>query len=518
MPTEYFETRERALLGPRYEELYAAPTDNAARGVTVSALRAQPDEFAARAGLALKPSPFCTAAFAVDEETFRPGRHPYHHAGVFYSQEPSAASAAPLLGVKPGMRVLDLCAAPGGKSSQLAAALRGQGLLVSNEYVAARAEILKSNLERMGVANAVVLNETPARIAAALPEFFDRVLVDAPCSGEGMFRKEPAALAQHSEALVRQCAALGAEILDCAAAVLAPGGELVYSTCTFAPEEDEAQVGAFLARHPEFALVDALGNVDYTFGSEGEANRTGGYALDVRKVRRIWPCQGGEGHFMARLVKAGTPRVLPQAGTYSAEEELWLAQAAKTQQSQKGKNGANAGKAQGSARAERREASRACREAARGGRGGKGAPTAPEARSASPAQVLAAWQEFAARSFPALLDRPAVVRGDSVLLPVPFPPVALHILRAGVFAGSVQKGRFVPEHHLFTAFGAQCANCEPLALDDARTEEYLAGREIEARAAQDGWCCVTVDGWPLGGGKVSAGRVKNHYPKALRNL
>ena len=128
---------------------------------------------------------------------FKPGRHPYHHAGVFYSQEPSASSAAPLLGVRPGMRVLDLCAAPGGKSSQLAAALRGQGLLVSNEYVAARAEILKSNLERMGVPNAVVLNETPARIAAALPEFFDRVLVDAPCSGEGMFRKEPAALAQH---------------------------------------------------------------------------------------------------------------------------------------------------------------------------------------------------------------------------------------------------------------------------------------------------------------------------------
>ena len=134
-----------------------------------------------------------------------------------------------LLGVRPGMRVLDLCAAPGGKSSQLAAALRGQGLLVSNEYVAARAEILKSNLERMGVPNAVVLNETPARIAAALPEFFDRVLVDAPCSGEGMFRKEPAALAQHCEALVKQCAELGADILDSAAAALAPGGELVYS-------------------------------------------------------------------------------------------------------------------------------------------------------------------------------------------------------------------------------------------------------------------------------------------------
>ena len=291
MPAEYFEARERALLGERYDTLYAAPQETAARGVTVSALRTTPEGFAARADFPLRPSPFCKAAFVVEQPDFKPGRHPYHHAGVFYSQEPSASSAAPLLGVRPGMRVLDLCAAPGGKSSQLAAALQGQGLLVSNEYVAARAEILKSNLERMGVSNAVVLNETPARIAAALPEFFDRVLVDAPCSGEGMFRKEPAALAQHCEALVKQCAELGADILDSAAAALAPGGELVYSTCTFAPEEDEGQVAAFLQRHPEFTLADVLGNVDYTFGSEGEANRTGGLPLDVSKVRRIWPCQ-----------------------------------------------------------------------------------------------------------------------------------------------------------------------------------------------------------------------------------
>ena len=317
MSAEYFEARERALLGERYDTLYAAPQETAARGVTVSALRTTPEEFAARADFPLRPSPFCKAAFVVEQPDFKPGRHPYHHAGVFYSQEPSASSAAPLLGVRPGMRVLDLCAAPGGKSSQLAAALQGQGLLVSNEYVAARAEILKSNLERMGVSNAVVLNETPARIAAALPEFFDRVLVDAPCSGEGMFRKEPAALAQHCEALVKQCAELGADILDSAAAALAPGGELVYSTCTFAPEEDEGQVAAFLQRHPEFTLADVLGNVDYPFGSEGEANRTGGLPLDVSKVRRIWPCQGGEGHFMARLVKAGTPRTLPAPGEYT---------------------------------------------------------------------------------------------------------------------------------------------------------------------------------------------------------
>ena len=512
MPTEYFEQRERALLGDRFDVLYAAPQETAERGVTVSALRASPEQFAQKADFPLEASPFCKAAFVVHQPDFKPGRHPYHHAGVFYSQEPSASSAAPLLGVRPGMRVLDMCAAPGGKSSQLAAALQGRGVLVSNEYVAARADILKSNLERMGVPNAVVLNETPARIADALPEFFDRVLVDAPCSGEGMFRKEPVARTQHCEALVKQCAALGAEILDCAAAVLAPGGQLVYSTCTFAPEEDEGQVAAFLQRHPEFELADALGNVDYTFGSEGEANRTGGLPLDVSKVRRIWPCQGGEGHFMARLVKNGTPRALPAEGEYTPEEQLWLAAAEAAGKKAKGKGGKPAKAAD--ARSARRENARACREAVRGA--GRSRETAAEA--VSPAQSLAAWQEFAKEYFPALADRPAVVHGGGVLLPVPFPQTNLHVLRAGVFVGSVQKGRFVPEHHLFTAFGAQCMNCEELTLADPRTVEYLSGREVEARTAADGWCCVTVDGWTLGGGKVSSGRVKNHYPKALRLL
>ena len=478
MPTEYFEQRERALLGERFDVLYAAPQETAERGVTVSALRASPEQFAQKADFPLEASPFCKAAFVVHQPDFKPGRHPYHHAGVFYSQEPSASSAAPLLGVQPGMRVLDMCAAPGGK----------------------------------GVSNAVVLNESPARIADALPEFFDRVLVDAPCSGEGMFRKEPVARTQHCEALVKQCAALGAEILDCAAAVLAPGGQLVYSTCTFAPEEDEGQVAAFLQRHPEFELADALGNVDYTFGSEGEANRTGGLPLDVSKVRRIWPCQGGEGHFMARLVKNGTPRALPAEGEYTPEEQLWLAAAEAAGKKAKGKGGKPAKAAD--ARSARRENARACREAVRGA--GRSRETAAEA--VSPAQSLAAWQEFAKEYFPALADRPAVVHGGGVLLPVPFPQTNLHVLRAGVFVGSVQKGRFVPEHHLFTAFGALCVNREELTLSDPRTVEYLSGREVEARTAADGWCCVTVDGWTLGGGKVSSGRVKNHYPKALRLL
>lgn len=461
MPGEYFEARERALLGTRYDVLYTAPCA-VRRGVTVNGLRCAPQEFAAAVDFGLEPSPFCDAAFLLTDPQLRPGRHAYHHAGVFYVQEPSASVPAGLLGVRPGERVLDLCAAPGGKTSQLAAALRGEGLLVANEYVAARAGVLKSNLERMGVTNALVLNESTARVAAAFPAFFDKVLVDAPCSGEGMFRKESVAVTQYDQPLLDRCAALGAEILENAAAMLAPGGVLVYSTCTFAPGEDEGQIAAFLAKHPEFTLCDLSG---CGFGQPGEANRAGNYPLQAEYCRRIWPCDGGEGHFMAKLQKAAdAPAVeLPR-----------------------GKNGK--------------------------GKGGK----TPRVD----AKALQAWQSFAKELFPTLAGQPIAVVGDGFLLEPPalLPAAKLHVLRAGVPAGRAAKGRFEPAHALFMAYGAQCTNCEELTLADPRTAAWLRGEEIEAQTAQNGWCAVLVDGFPLGGGKASGGRIKNHYPKALRNL
>ena len=443
-----FERRERALLGPRFEELYDYATAEPARGVTVNTLRCAPETLAEQADFPLAPSPFCPAAFAVPAE-FRPGRHAYHHAGVLYSQEPSAAAPAALLEVQPGMRVADLCAAPGGKTSQLAAALQGQGVLLANEYVNARAEILRQNLERMGVVNAVVTNEDTSRIAAALPGWFDRVLVDAPCSGEGMFRKEPAALAQHSPALVAQCAALGREILENAAALLAPGGVLVYSTCTFTPEEDEAQVAAFLARHPEFTLCDlsACG-----FGRPGEANRApDGFSASF--CRRIWPADGGEGHFMAKLRKS--------ADAPSVTSRL---------------------------------------------------------KPARPVKPPKEWLEFVSSCFPSLAEAPVTQAGEWLLLAPDFPQTKLKTLRSGVLAGSVLKKRFQPAHALFMAYGAACTNQERLTLRDPRTAAWLRGEEIDAVTAQSGWCAVLVDGFPLGGGKVSSGHIKNHYPKALRNL
>ena len=419
---------------------------------------------------------------------------------------------AHVLPIEPGDRVLDICAAPGGKSTELAAKLKGKGVLVSNDISNSRAKALLKNLELFGISNAYVISEAPYKLAEHFEGYFDKILIDAPCSGEGMFRKEPSVMKSWVEHGNDYFVKLQQEITSYALKMLRPGGMMLYSTCTFAPEEDEGQVAAFLQRHPEFTLADALGNVDYTFGSEGEANRTGGLPLDVSKVRRIWPCQGGEGHFMARLVKAGTPRVLPAEGEYTAEEQLWLAAAEAAGKKAKGKGGKPAKTPD--ARSARRENARACREAVQGEKRSREA----QAGETSPAQSLAAWHAFAGQYFPALVDRPAVVHGGGVLLPVPFPQTNLHVLRAGVFVGSVQKGRFVPEHHLFTAFGAQCVNREELTLDDPRCVEYLSGREVEARIAADGWCCVTVDGWPLGGGKVSGGRVKNHYPKALRLL
>ena len=223
------------------------------------------------------------------DPTSRPGLHPYHEAGVYYLQEASAMSAVALLDPKPGEKICDLCAAPGGKSTQIAGRMGGQGLLLCNEYSPARAKILSRNIERMGVANAIVTNEKTENLAARLPGFFDRVLVDAPCSGEGMFRKEEAAVTDWSQQTVVMCAARQAEILDNAARLLKPGGHLVYSTCTFAPEENELTVAAFLDRHPEFApeRVDAPW---FTAGEQG--------------TYRMWPHKLlGEGHFGAVLRK-----------------------------------------------------------------------------------------------------------------------------------------------------------------------------------------------------------------------
>lgn len=234
------------------------------------------------------PVPWEPEGFYYDPQT-RPGLHVYHEAGVYYLQEASAMAPVALLDSKPGERVCDLCAAPGGKTTQIAGRMLGQGFLVCNEINPKRAKILSRNIERMGVANALVTNEHPETLASRFPGFFDRVLVDAPCSGEGMFRKEEAAVTDWSQETVQMCARRQREILDSAARLVRPGGRLVYSTCTFAPEEDEETVGAFLKSHPEFAPEP----VDAPWFVSGE-----------NASYRMWPHKLlGEGHFAAVLRK-----------------------------------------------------------------------------------------------------------------------------------------------------------------------------------------------------------------------
>ncbi len=234
------------------------------------------------------PVPWEPEGFYYDPQT-RPGLHVYHEAGVYYLQEASAMAPVALLDPKPGERVCDLCAAPGGKTTQIAGRMLGRGFLVCNEINPKRAKILSRNIERMGVANALVTNEHPETLASRFPGFFDRVLVDAPCSGEGMFRKEEAAVTDWSQETVQMCARRQGEILDSAARLVRPGGWLVYSTCTFAPEEDEETVGAFLEAHPEFTPEP----VEAPWFVPGE-----------NASYRMWPHKLlGEGHFAAVLRK-----------------------------------------------------------------------------------------------------------------------------------------------------------------------------------------------------------------------
>jgi len=236
------------------------------------------------------PVPWEPMGYYYDPDA-RPGLHPYHEAGVYYLQEASAMSAVALLDPLPGEKVCDLCAAPGGKTSQIAGRMAGEGFLLCNEINPKRAKILGRNIERMGVANALVTNEHPQNLAEKYPGFFDRVLIDAPCSGEGMFRKEEAAVTDWSQETVEMCARRQREILHSGARLLKPGGRLVYSTCTFAPEENEQAIETFLADHPEFER-EPVAAPWFTPAGEG--------------AFRLWPHKLlGEGHFAAVLRKTG---------------------------------------------------------------------------------------------------------------------------------------------------------------------------------------------------------------------
>ena len=292
LPHDFIE-RQRRLLGDEFAAFAAAYDRPRSAGI-----RLNPRKRTAPL------SQFCGAAIPWAQNGYyllpdvRPGLHPYHDAGVYYLQEPSAMAPAVLLDAQPDERVLDLCAAPGGKTTQLAAAMQGRGLLVCNEIHPKRARILSSNIERLGVTNALVLNEHPAELAARFPNYFDRIMVDAPCSGEGMFRKEEAAINDWSLETVRMCAARQYEILCSAARMLRAGGRLVYSTCTFAPEENEGVVSRFLHSHPDFSVV----RVEAPWFASGQPDWIDAPADGIAATFRLWPhLLHAEGQYAAVL-------------------------------------------------------------------------------------------------------------------------------------------------------------------------------------------------------------------------
>lgn len=419
----------------------------------------------------------------------QPGKHALHEAGVYYIQEPSAMAVVPLLEVQPGEKVLDLCAAPGGKSTQIAGYLQGQGLLVCNEIHPARAKILSENIERMGVPNACVTNETPARLSDKFPGYFDRILVDAPCSGEGMFRKNEVACEEWSPENVELCAERQDEILDCAAQMLRPGGRLVYSTCTFAPAENEGSISRFLKRHPEFKLLpiekgamglpegvcdgrpewadldeSGIACVEEATGNDGRISEK-----DLRNTLRLWPhIIRGEGHFAAVLQKEG-------------------------------------------------EVSEAYETFATGG---------TEPGCSVKDKELSLWWDFwkeleadGGSDLSKTLEQGILVRfGDELYVaPVEMPALkGMKVLRPGLHLGTLKKKRFEPSHALALALSeSDVRHVCHLNAEDGVTAGYLNGQTFNYEG-EKGWYLIVVDGYSLGWGKLAGGIMKNHYPKGLR--
>lgn len=510
-----FEERMKELLGDEYQDFAASYDRERVQGLRLNGLKTEQDEaweitgapaladyIRRETGFGLEKIPWVKEGYYYGGND-RPGRHPFHEAGLYYIQEPSAMAVAELLDPRPGERVLDLCAAPGGKSSHIASRLKGRGFLLSNEIHPARAKILSQNMERMGVRNAVVSNEDSAHLARIFHGFFHKIVVDAPCSGEGMFRKDQEARTQWSEEHVRMCAARQGEILDNAASMLAPGGRMVYSTCTFAPEENEGTVLDFLKRHPEFRTEQVKACPGFTegqprwagFGREEEEperepeREPGEKPLDEYHLEytfRIMPHKlEGEGHFMAVLRKAG-------GGEANGEAS-------------------NGEKAQG--------------EKAKGG-----------ALSRNPMYLDAGKRKEVFRDFEPFirntmtepdrfLDRMEyVLFGDQLyLLPPDMPDMkGIKILRPGLHMGTLKKNRFEPSHALALALRKdQVKLSRELPPGEDGSSRYLKGETLilEDRGGEEepkGWVLVCTGGFSLGWAKCAGGMLKNHYPKGLR--
>lgn len=465
---EAFRRQMATMLKPEelesFLESYNAPR---ALGLRINAAKldtASPQFRELQEQFGLEPIPWCPTGYYYKEDT-RPGKHPYHAAGFYYLQEPSAMSSAELLDPQPGETVLDLAGAPGGKSTQIAAKLGKTGLLIANEIHPSRAQILAENIERMGLSNTVVVQSTPDKLAERFPRFFDRIMLDAPCSGEGMFRKDPEAIREWSPEHVTMCAARQLDIMHSAVAMLKPGGVLGYSTCTFNLQENEELIAAVIQQYP---------------------------SLRLERMERVWPhLERGEGHFVA---------VLRLAQIEGNEETVGAAGRAERMQ---GKGNPAAKRTDGTARLNKQtsEAWDLFRQFA--------AEALTDGLAALPDDgepLLFGEQLYWLPHGQAHSFSSSFLEG-------------LRTLRPGLHLATVKKNRVEPAHALALALPIQSTSTTvTFPAESAELHAYLRGEALPApEGLSGGWIPVcTGGGQPIGWAKCSSGQLKNHYPKGLR--
>ncbi len=448
MLPERFNERMKDILGEDYAAFESALGEANVRAIRVNTTKISVADFLDRTALRLSPIDYAEDGF-IPESCDGIGRTAEHHAGMFYVQDPGAMATVKALEIKKGWRVLDACSAPGGKASQLASAIGDGGVLLANEYVPKRAKIIVSNFERLGIKNAVITSLDTAKIGEMFDSYFDLVLCDAPCSGEGMFRKYGEAITEWSEDNVRLCAERQREILNNLSGTVKAGGYLLYSTCTYSKEENEDTVADFLKNHPDFELcqVDEKIRAATADGLDGMA-----------EARRFYPhLTKGEGQFIALMKKRENSDNL---STILYKENVKL-------------------------------------------------PSKEE---------IAVVRKFILDNISGEIEGRIIKWGEYLaLIPhdLPLPPYS--VFMPGVMLGEVKKGNFFPHHQLFSAYGDRFVRKEELTKGDARVEKYLRGEEIDSTLSEVGWCAVIYEGVCLGGGKISGGRIKNHYPKGLRN-
>lgn len=451
LPEEFVRKMKR-LLGAdykNYEECFEQPRHY---GLRVNTAKISVEEFLKIAPWPLRRVPWIDNGFYYDGDLYQPARHPYYFAGLYYLQEPSAMTPADRLPVEPGDRVLDVCAAPGGKATELGAKLNGTGVLAANDLSSSRAKGLLKNLELFGIGNMLVLSEEPGKLIPCFREYFDKILIDAPCSGEGMFRKDKKMIRAWEEHGPEFFSKIQKSIITQAAQMLAPGGMLLYSTCTFDPEENEKTIEYLLEEYPEFELCDIR---PYSGFSPGIPQESKSGSPRLAKTVRIFPHRmEGEGHFLALLKKSGERL---HHGGYM--------------------------------------------------RPGTGREKLPG--------ELTEFLTLIDRDFdPAGLE----IRGGKVyFMPEGLPDMkGIRFLRTGLLLGELKKNRFEPSQALaMNLKKEEYRYILDFSVQDERVIKYLKGETLDVEDCvspkEKGWYLVSVDGYPLGFGKLVNQTLKNKY-------